>query len=157
MTSLYVDDLIQNLEIEITEFSRVYKLGENSGYFIVIEDDEDGGVIFLIIKIGECSADKARKMCASSLENAQRLVAHPEHKTSWQSRDPEKDQGGGAIRISCEDGKTYIFSFSGLTEHAEHVGEALMAYVAFHTGYINATDLRELMIISNNPYFGIVG
>ncbi len=47
-----------------------------------------------------------------SIEQAERLQAHPEHLTSWQSRDPQRGRFGGAFRTADH----WIFSFSGLPE-----------------------------------------
>ncbi len=81
-------------------------------------------------------------------EKAARLAQHPEHVSSWQSRDvspPNKmdHKYGGAIRVSPE----LIFSFSGFSEHED---EMLCAIAAWHINLLNVTELGQIAATSGN-------
>lgn len=83
--------------------------GKKGGWICIMDP---GGEIVVHEQIGEIGPEKPEKYQQVSKEKATRLRAHPEHRTSWQSRNPEQGQWGGAIRTI--DG--WIFSFSGLPE-----------------------------------------
>ncbi|MDD2786164.1 MAG: hypothetical protein PHS79_04735 [Patescibacteria group bacterium] len=79
------------------------------GWLCILDPD---GKIFFHEPIGEVPAEKDEKYKALAAEKALRLHEHPEHNMSWQSRDPDKNQWGGAARHP--DG--WIISFSGFSE-----------------------------------------
>lgn len=86
-------------------------------------NDPDGNVV-LHERLGEIAFLENNAMYQSlSAEKSSRLRGHPDYRTSWQSREPEHDRYGGAIRTS----NGYIFSFSGLPELWD---EALMLAIA---------------------------
>ena len=81
------------------------------GGWLYIADDK--GQMVLHERIGTVTdPEKDRRYQLLSVEKAARLQAHPGHRTSWQSRDPDRDHWGGAFRT--DDG--WIISFSGLPE-----------------------------------------
>lgn len=81
------------------------------GGWIHISDPK--GEVIAYERIGAVGGpDKKVKYRKLAAEKAMRLREHPEHVTSWQSRDPDHDRWGGAIRTN--DG--WVFSFSGLPE-----------------------------------------
>lgn len=84
--------------------------GRKGGWVHV--SDQNGNVV-LHERVGRIdSPEKDERYQRLSAEKSTRLRAHPEHKTSWQSRDPDKGLWGGAFR--ADDG--WIYSFSGLVE-----------------------------------------
>ncbi|MBI2013324.1 MAG: hypothetical protein HYS87_00600 [Candidatus Colwellbacteria bacterium] len=94
---------------------------------------------------------KARKYFELAQEKANRLDAHIKtmgHKSSWQSRDPAKNQWGGAIFANG-----WIFSFSGLPELAD---EAAMVLVAMRFGFLNPRQVAEITAKSLNPFVDLV-
>jgi len=99
-------------------------LVRKSGYF-TLRDLISGKVIFVLM-LGEVPKEKQERYLSLSLEKGQRLYqdyrANIKNISSWQTRNPDKDLWGGAIRIH-----KYILSFSGL---AELLDEALVLETA---------------------------
>ena len=116
-----------------------------SGGFFCLADARTG-LPWVIAQLGEISNEKVEKYLAFCQEKARRLALHPEHTSSWQSRNPEDNQWGGAIRC----GK-YIYSFSGLPELGD---EALMMYAAaICDGLLYTSNLDTIALNSSNPYW----
>lgn len=91
---------------------------------------------------------KAAKYFALSQEKAARLIVHPSHDSSWQSRNPDADQWGGAVVAS-----SWIFSFSGFPEAFD---EAVMLLLAQKLKHIDAPTARHIAGHSNNiPFFSL--
>ncbi len=107
------------------------------------------GMIMAVVLIGTVAKEeKAKKYLSLCQEKALRLALHPEHCSSWQSRDESVQHYGGAIRT-----KRFIFSFSGFPELWD---EAFVVDLASQT-YAHPSGLstvRRNMIkrASNNPY-----
>lgn len=82
-----------------------------TGGWLFIADSE--GEMILHEQIGTIAEPaKNGRYLALSVEQAVRLFEHPDHRTSWQSRDPDRDRWGGAFRT--DDG--WVISFCGLPE-----------------------------------------
>ncbi len=118
------------------------------GYFCLTTDD---GTLLLLCPFGNIPLGKFAKYAALSQEKAQRLAAHPEHASSWQSRS-ENDADlrfGGAIRANG-----YIYSFSGLPELGD---EAVMLVTALLTGASenerSQRAIEDIAEMSRNPFF----
>lgn len=91
----------------------------HGGYVCVT--DHTAAVLLLSI-IGEGDPGKLagqRKLC---MEKAGRLSMHPDHVLSRQSRKPEIEQYGGAVR-----GTRYLWSFSGLPEELDEFYMMMLA------------------------------
>jgi hypothetical protein len=98
-----------------------------------------------------------------ALEKAVRLAhEHPDHATSWESRNPEQMRFGGAIVTSTE--HPYSLSFSGFPEDAD---EAFVIAVALYAGLLtedyahgiadrrtNMYTLAFLRKLDSTPYVG---
>jgi hypothetical protein len=80
-----------------------------------------------IEKIGTVSAEKDRRYKSLAEEKCHRLLAHPTHNTSYESRNPNNDKWGGAIRLI--DGAA---GFSGLAELDDEAFVMTLAIVAGH-------------------------
>jgi hypothetical protein len=100
------------------------------------------GIPLLVCRIGEPDETKADKYLALCQEKARRLGANPDHDLSYQTRDPDNGQWGGAVR-----GHGYIVSFSGLPERLD---EVLSAMVLFLRNRLPQGKARE--ILKGNPY-----
>jgi len=87
-------------------------------------------------------AEKLAEYTRLCQEKALRLLGHPDHILSWQSRDEDHDQWGGAY----DDG-IYIWSVSGLTEAQD---EALSLMAAHLCGQIPNGEPRACAEISDN-------
>ncbi len=115
-----------------------------SGYLTVRRASD--GLIMTISAFGEMPPEKVAKYQEKSLEKSDRLLAHPDHISSWQSRHPEEGQWGGAIRATSAD---RVISFSGLPEL---IDEALVLVLAFVTGLINSDEFKTAVLKSNNQF-----
>lgn len=98
------------------------------------------------MKVGEISdMVSAERYFSFSREKILRLKAHPEHISSFQSRDIEKEMYAGAIRaIRC------ILSLSGLPELGD---EAVMLVVALDLDLIKYDEAVKIAAISKNQFF----
>lgn len=128
--------------------------GGEGGYFCIA--DEDGRPL-IVVAVGSLSNEKATKCFDLAQEKARRLAEHPEHLTSWESRDPNALKFGGAVK----DLRNYphIYSFSGLPEK---VDEALMLAIAIFATPIPKSrndeleglrQAKQIAIANDNPYF----
>lgn len=125
--------------------------GRRGGGFCLA--DAGSGMFYTVALIGETPQEKTRKYLELCQEKARRLAQHPEHVSSWQTRNPP-ERWGGAIRAD-----EHIFSFSGLPELGD---EALMLKVvqmyADRVGARMAMDaindaLNVRAVVSGNPYW----
>ena len=113
------------------------------GYFTVVyEDTEQPLRLHTLERIGRLSTEKAELYRNFAQEKAKRLHAHPEHRTSRESRNEAQERYGGAIRAR-KDGQVYIFSFSGFPEIWD---EAFMLFLALNFNYI---QMEEMLAIAN--------
>ena len=95
----------------------------------------------MLLPIGGVLEEKAEKYCAFAMEKVARLARHPDHRTSYESRDPEENKWGGAVRIG-----DYIFSMSGLPELAD---EAVMLTTASLYHYVITGNLDATRTVMN--------
>jgi hypothetical protein len=117
-----------------------------SGFLTIFDADKGRGVVTM--PFGEIPADKLDKYFSISQEKAGRLYDHPENRSSWQTRDPDNNLWGGAIRV-----QNHIFSFSGLPELLD---EALMLELTTRFGWLDYPDALEIAHLSNNPFFDLL-
>jgi len=141
-----IDKLIVSIEREILRLNELLPPGEKrgGGYLCItkMKGDIPEDAPFLIIQVGAPTREKVLKYLEFSQEKALRLSAHPDHISSWQSRDYESNRYGGAIRA-----EGYILSFSGLTELAD---EAVLVNTAFRLGLISGGRCFEIAKVSGN-------
>lgn len=118
-----------------------------SGYF-TLREISTGRIIFTIM-LGDVSKEKQEKYFQLSLEKGDRL--YKDYKTnfknfsSWQTRQPDKERWGGAIRA----GK-YILSFSGLSELLD---EALVLEIALTMNWEKPYRFYEISQVSQNNFY----
>lgn len=104
------------------------------GYFCFA--DGGTGEPYWIAKVGNPPWPKVEKYMAFCQEAASRLAKHPSHTSSRESRDPDIDRLGGAIRVTAHmiNGDPYgvILSFSGFSPLGvtEEANEELMRALA---------------------------
>ena len=113
--------------------------GRRGGGYIYICDSL--GRKWLHVKIGYPDPEKEEKYKEFSQEKAERLLANPEHKLSWQSRNPEDNKWGGAVRLGVVGG--FIISFSGFPEA---VDEAFCISIAQSIGWIDSTKAFRCLL-----------
>ena len=80
--------------------------------------DAETGLFHIVTPIGEVLPEKLLKYLSLCQEKARRLWGNPDHVSSWESRNEEKGQWGGAIRYG-----SLILSLSGFPELGD---EAIM-------------------------------
>ena len=115
--------------------------GRTGAYFCLA--DVKTGLPIMVLSIGSVSPEKGEKYLANCIEKTKRLAAHPEQLSSWESRDPAKNQWGGAVRGN------YIYSLSGLPELGdEAVMLALMLLLQGHS-----LTLEDISQRTKNPYY----
>lgn len=100
-------------------FSEKWK-GPKGGCFCLME--KKTGIIFFVSFFGNSPKEKMRKRFELAQEKANRLFQHPEHRTSWESRDPSDNKWGGAVA-----GRKFIYSFDGFPENYNTVAMAKLA------------------------------
>ena len=94
----------------------------------------------MIVEVGHPTKHERRfNLCQ---EKAKRLLAHPEHLSSWQSRCTEQSQYGGAIRTP-----DYVLALAGLIEEAD---EAILVNAACALGLLNRSTAGAIASYSNN-------
>ncbi len=113
---------------------------EKGGYLVILS--MRSGIVEAILLIGECSAENASRYHRFALEKAMRLSEHRDHVSSWQSRNPEKEQYQGGVKFG-----DYVHAFSGLSEKKDEV-IALMSIVG--ASHIKRRDARQIAEISDN-------
>ncbi len=135
------DRLLGNmLDLGIVDHDRT------GGYLTILEQwPTDWDVPVLVALVGEIPNKKSRKYRDFSFEKAKRLMGHSEHLSSWQSRSPNEDRWGGAVRTD-----THILSFSGLPELAD---EALMLALALKLGLLKDRYAATIAMTSDNNDF----
>jgi len=94
----------------------------------------------------EFRPDKYDQLEILSLEKAKRLRRHPKHFSSFQSRNPEKNQLGGAVRI---ENNNFILS---LTYVNEELDEAIVTATAWHMGIMSMDETRRIAEASGNQF-----
>lgn len=114
--------------------------GRNGGYIYIC--DAEGNQL-LHKKLGDPDPEKMNKYREFSREKAERLLKNSDHDLSWQSRNPDESQWGGAVRLPSG----HILSFSGLPELYD---EAFCATVADVMEWATQTQLSEILEISAN-------
>lgn len=134
-TVAYILDLFLKLPDDMTK-------GRKGGYFSVFDGIYNPPLA--IVRIGEPDINFAEDYFKFSPEKAIRLKNLTEHLSSWQSRNPNRKEWGGAIKSP-----DFILSFSGLPELAD---EAVVLLIAYGFGWINYNQLWEIVRISDNPY-----
>lgn len=96
-----------------------------------------------VFQVGELPADS--RALAFCQEKAHRALKSGSS-SSWLTRDPEKNQWGGAIRVH----EDVIFSSSG---PPEKVDEALVLVLAVRLGFMDFNDAQKVADQSGNEKF----
>lgn len=146
------EDARLHLEAVLAEVEQTF-----SEAMVLIQDPSRTGAALTIINmdtakplnftafVGTPPAEKAQKYYNFSIEKARRLLGRPSDLSSYQTRDPDNDRWGGAIRSEPN-----IISISGFPELWD---EAIGLAMAVQSCSLNASKAREIAAISNNPHF----
>lgn len=115
-------------------------IGKFGGYLCVA--DMDTGIPLLTAVIGTPSSEKGTKYQRFAEEKCSRLAKHSNHVSSWQTRDVDSLQFGGAIRTLRR-----ILGFSGFPEPWD---EALCIATALEVGEMNEELAKKILEASGN-------
>lgn len=121
--------------------TRLREENRSAGGYLCIADEE---VPVLIGRIGNPVPEKLGKYLEFSQEKARRLAAHPQHDLSRESRNPDANQWGGAVRAGG-----IIYSFSGLPEELD---EAYACLVAMEEADLSFPTVEELLTRCPNVF-----
>lgn len=119
------------------------------GYLCIARRVDGQAVPLLIMLVGTLPEEKRVRCFELCQEKAARLAAHPDHVSSWQTRnvDVTPKLYGGAILTDQPQGDI-IISFSGLVEKAD---EALALHLAGGLlDLITEVRYQEIIAISDN-------
>lgn len=117
------------------------------GYFAIYRRGIDGSVgqALVLEVIGAVIAEKLTRYSRFVREKITRLSQHPDHLSSHQSRNPDKDLWDGAIVAG-----DYYFSFSGLPDYCD---EALVLIAARMLGVITVANAARIAELSDNTIY----
>lgn len=115
------------------------------GYLAVIELGR--GDLEMLVCLGYSPPEKVEKRVEFAIEKGKRLYGLTDF-TSYESRRPEMDRWGGAVR-----GRELIFSFSGLPELWD---EAAMLVLAIRLGQLQETDVCDVISEERNPHLRLL-
>jgi len=139
----------QNIVNEVEDvFPRALQLigdATRTGAVLTIVGVSEESLFELRCMLGTAPADKRAKYWAFSMEKAQRLLAHPNHDSSFESRNEAELQYGGAVRA-----QTCIISLSGLPEKWD---EAVTLVLACRTGVMDEKKAGLIAQANQNPHF----
>jgi hypothetical protein len=125
--------------------------GRTGGVFVHLYIDSGvplGQIVPLTVtRVGALAPDKAKEKEVYAREKAFRLLYHPEHLASQESRDPDKEQWTGAIRAG-----NHIFSISGFPEL---VDEAIVLYAAIYSGMLSKDNAHAIAQKTGNTIFAL--
>lgn len=121
---------------------------KQGGYLTVRVDGEDSLVCPMGKGVPEEKWNQYRKY---SMEKALRLASHAHHSSSWQTRQPDINRYGGAIRVPRGQLITWdvIISFSGLPEQLD---EALMLVAACKMKWMDVDQISAIASQNDNPF-----
>lgn len=117
------------------------KLPRTGGYFRMWQRLEADGPYIEVaaLCVGELGV-RLLDYLGFSREKGLRLAEHPDHVSSWESRDEDLMHYGGAIRCG-----PFILSFSGLPEHWD---EILMVLIARRRMFLDDAQTQTIFHIS---------
>lgn len=126
--------------------------GCEGGYFCLQEEDYDDLAIEPML-VEEVPNGKDNEYIAFCQEKVKRLLTmhyQDGHLLSWESRNEDKKQYGGAITTKPFYLPAFYFGFSGLPEMLD---EAAMLLTAVRAGCMSMEKAKELAELSRNTFF----
>ena len=115
------------------------------GYFCLAELTT--GAPLLLSLFGDLSFDRMRDCSGFAQEKPARLAAHPEHVSSFQSKDKGTNKFPGAIRA-----RHFIFSFSGFPSSVDEAAMLVLAVESDELTFSKAREIASLMTLTNPHY-----
>lgn len=141
---LSADRIVTNLlHVRSPVREELMSAGKLGGYLCLTGQD---GIPLLVVGIGEPQVGNLPRYIEFCQEKAARLALYPSDVLSLESREPDQNRFGGAVR-----GEDYIASFSGFPERLDEVVAAL----ALSTMDISFGEAMERL--GDNPYVAKIG
>lgn len=146
-----VFDIVAHIERALNKALAIFAQEENwkgrtGGYFCLA--DKESGMPLFITQVGEVPKEKAGKYLSFCQEKAGRLAQNKAHWSSWQSRNPDQEKWGGAVRTEIG-----ILSFSGLPELGDEAVMLVVRCLTDHMYWATVQEEKEIAAFSNNRYF----
>jgi hypothetical protein len=151
-----VGECVSNIELAFREVTSIIEEIDGledrnmlGGYLTLCGRNSEGKTVVIFqILVGNNPVGKEEPRRMRSLEKAERLFGHPEHFTSFESRNPDEGRWGGAIRVSSSD---LVISFSGFPEPAD---ELFVYLIASWSKLLTESEKRHIASLrKNNKYF----
>lgn len=102
-----------------------------TGAFVCVVEIGKDGFLLEPMLVGEIDTEKGKKSFLLCQEKAHRLEAHLDSDVvSWQSRNPQNSEWGGAILAQDDHGRKYAIGISGLPEIMDEVAAFIIAVEA---------------------------
>lgn len=134
--------IMEALTAVFPKFRCLHNRDTHGGFFSFRDPD---GTLKMFVGIGDVWEEKLPKYMEFSLEKSRRLLTYPEHLSSWQSRRPELNEYGGAIRTPHG-----LLSFSGLPEELD---EALNLAISVRSQILLPHAAANIAGISGNKQY----
>ncbi|MDD5342350.1 MAG: hypothetical protein PHI73_03365 [Patescibacteria group bacterium] len=136
-------EYVRHLLNLITKLPENDKPGRRGVYLCVRE--QQTGLVVLLMPFGQFEDNRFADGCFDfAQEKTMRLLGHPDHISSWQSRSPDLRLWGGGI--VCPNVRL-IVALSGLTEAGD---EALAVTLAYKMNWLSNTQAGAITTISGN-------
>ena len=144
MDSILRRKFLEVAEIVLENFSG--RTSKSEGCYICLMTKEPK--IVLVVEVGDCSSKESLKFCQEKALRVQEFDLI----SSWQNRDRDKGQYGGAIgapacSLGLAIGHDMIISVSGFSELED---EAFALVVALALKWITEDDISRIASISDN-------
>jgi hypothetical protein len=120
--------------------------GKKGAYFCWADDVQTGAPSF-ILRIGEVQPEKSEKYLTLCAEKARRLAGYPDHFSSWQTRNPNQNLWGGAVRGYA------LLSLSGFPELGDEACMLVLMRKIWPELESRADRIAEM---SSNPYYKLL-
>ncbi|MDR3582243.1 MAG: hypothetical protein P4L67_03140 [Candidatus Pacebacteria bacterium] len=122
------------------------------GCYFCMGDRQGGESLFGPMLVGEVPPEKAGRYLRLSKEKYHRLVLHPCHHSSYESRDRAADKWGGAVSLGIREP---IFSISGFSEYGDEALSLLLAEIhGARMAPVSAAGVAGIIAMrTGNPYW----
>lgn len=136
-------DLLEHL-LPIINEGKVESAKRYGGFLIAGKFDKGETVTHLMLKFGDVPESELPNYQKWAMGKVQSLQENPDHVSSRQSRNPDLDRWGGAIRAG-----EYFLSFSGFEEDED---EALVLLLAIELSLLGGSRALEIVHYSKSIY-----
>ncbi|MEK7509716.1 MAG: hypothetical protein AAB605_03310 [Patescibacteria group bacterium] len=140
-----LDDILDEVEHVFPRALQLIGDSARTGAVLTVVGLDSASPFEFRTMIGTPAPKKRQRYWELSLEKAKRLLMHPDHNSSFESRNEAEHKYGGAIRA-----RTCIVSLSGLPEKWD---EAVVLVLASEAFAMNEKDAELIAKANDNPHF----